>query len=73
MLIGKHNHLLLLLLNYHLYNWANENAEVNNNGDSRFNETSYEKVQLTLSDKFMGYSLIPDNEVWNYNFIVSDY
>ena len=51
------------------YDWANENAEVNNNGDSRFNETCYEKVQLILSDKFMGYFLIPDNEVWNYNFI----
>ena len=51
------------------YDWATENAEMNNNNDSRFNETCYEKVQLILSDKFMGYFLVPDNEVWNYNFI----
>ena len=51
------------------YDWANENVQMNNNNESRFNETCYEKVQLILSDKFMGYFLIPDNEVWNYNFI----
>ena len=42
---------------------------MNNSNESRFNETCYEKVQLILSDKFMGYFLVPDNEVWNYNFI----
>ena len=51
------------------YDWATENVEMNNNSESRFNETCYEKVQLILSDKFMGYFLVPDNEVWNYNFI----
>lgn len=54
------------------YDWAQENAELNinvNTNEERFNETCYEKVQLILSEKFMGYFLIPDNEVWNYNFI----
>ena len=51
------------------YDWAQENIETNNNNESRFNETCYEKVQIILSEKFMGYFLVPDNEVWNYNFI----
>ena len=48
--------------------YAELNINVNTN-EERFNDTCYEKVQLILSDKFMGYFLVPDNEVWNYNFI----
>ena len=51
------------------YDWATENVENNNNNESAFNETCYEKVQLILSDKYMGFFLVPDNEIWNYNFI----
>lgn len=29
----------------------------------------YEKVQLWLSEVFMGFFMIPDNGIWNYNFI----
>lgn len=29
----------------------------------------YEKVQLWLSEVFMGFFMVPDNRVWNYNFI----
>ena len=31
--------------------------------------TYYEKVQLLLSDRFKGFFMIPDNHIWNYNFI----
>ena len=46
------------------YDWA-----INNENETAYNENCYEKVQLILSDNYMGYFLIPDNEVWNYNFI----
>ncbi|KAK4522662.1 hypothetical protein GAYE_PCTG14G0552 [Galdieria yellowstonensis] len=29
----------------------------------------YEKVQILLSDRFMGFTLVPDVGSWNYNFI----
>ncbi|GJD08456.1 Pre-mRNA-processing-splicing factor 8 [Galdieria sulphuraria] len=29
----------------------------------------YEKVQMLLSDRFMGFTLVPDVGSWNYNFI----
>lgn len=28
----------------------------------------YEKVQMILSDKFLGFFMIPEGGVWNYNF-----
>ena len=29
----------------------------------------YEKVQILLSDRFSGFFMVPDNHIWNYNFI----
>jgi len=29
----------------------------------------YEKVQMLLSDRFLGFFMVPDNDVWNYNFM----
>jgi hypothetical protein len=31
--------------------------------------THYEKVQLLLSDRFMGFYMVPDTGSWNYNFM----
>lgn len=28
----------------------------------------YERVQMILSDKFLGFFMIPEGGVWNYNF-----
>ncbi len=28
----------------------------------------FEKVQLILSDKFLGFFMVPEGGVWNYNF-----
>ena len=28
----------------------------------------FEKVQMILSDKFLGFFMVPDGGVWNYNF-----
>ena len=29
----------------------------------------YERVQMLLSDKFLGFFMVPDDETWNYNFM----
>jgi pre-mRNA-processing factor 8 len=29
----------------------------------------YEKVQMLLSDRFMGFFMVPDDDRWNYNFM----
>ena len=44
------------------YSIRNEEKEI-------FNENFYEKIQILLTEKFMGFFMIPDNEIWNYNFI----
>merc|ERR1719454_2585954 len=30
--------------------------------------THYEKVQMLLSDRFYGFFMVPESDVWNYNF-----
>lgn len=34
-----------------------------------YTPTCYERVQMLLSDRFLGYFMIPDDEIWNYNFM----
>ena len=35
-----------------------------------YSPTHYEKVQMLLSDRFMGFYMVPDVGSWNYNFMV---
>eukprot|EP00887_Chlorella_sp_A99_P006813 scaffold2.g6813.t1 len=52
------------------YEWgrANKDASANPVG---YSPTFYEKVQMLLSDRFMGFYMVPDPGSWNYNFSVS--
>ncbi len=34
-----------------------------------FRADFFEKVQVLLSDRFMGFFMVPDNAVWNYHFM----
>lgn len=34
-----------------------------------YGQNLFEKVQLWLSEVFMGFFMVPDNGIWNYNFI----
>jgi len=34
-----------------------------------FGPNLYDKVQMLLSDRFLGFFMVPDNDVWNYNFM----
>ena len=36
---------------------------------SGFGPGLYDKVQMLLSDRFLGFFMVPDNDIWNYNFM----
>ncbi|WIA33570.1 hypothetical protein OEZ86_006694 [Tetradesmus obliquus] len=50
------------------YEWGRQNRD-NSANPKDYSPTFYEKVQLLLSDRFMGFYLVPDTGSWNYNFM----
>eukprot|EP00962_Isochrysis_galbana_P055579 scaffold27365_cov118-Isochrysis_galbana.AAC.2 len=50
------------------YEWGRQNRDVGANPHG-YLPTHYEKVQMLLSDHFLGFFMVPDNDVWNYNFM----
>jgi pre-mRNA-processing factor 8 len=51
------------------FEWGRENSEVSLNNIQGYSHEHYERVQMLLSDKFCGYFLVPDDDIWNYNFM----
>ena len=49
--------------------WAKQNQDkaVQQNPPD-YNSSMFEKVQLILSDKFLGFFMVPEGGAWNYNF-----
>ncbi|KAL7692648.1 putative tetratricopeptide-like helical domain superfamily, ribonuclease H-like superfamily [Plasmopara halstedii] len=50
------------------YEWGRQNKD-NGANPAGFVPTHYEKVQMLLSDRFMGFYMVPEEDVWNYNFM----
>lgn len=50
------------------YEWGREHTDAATNPGSGFTPACYEKVQMLLSDRFMGFYMVPDAGSWNYNF-----
>jgi pre-mRNA-processing factor 8 len=50
------------------FEWGRENRDKPNNPQG-FSPTFGRKVQLLLSDRFLGSYLVPDTGSWNYNFM----
>ncbi|KAL2539346.1 Pre-mRNA-processing-splicing factor [Abeliophyllum distichum] len=50
------------------YEWGRKNSEAGSNPHG-YLPTFYEKVQMLLSDRFLGFYMVPDNGPWNYNFM----
>ncbi|KAG6421487.1 hypothetical protein SASPL_118040 [Salvia splendens] len=50
------------------YEWGKSNTDAASNPHG-YLPTYYEKVQMLLSDRFLGFYMIPDNGPWNYNFM----
>ena len=51
------------------YEWGRANRD-NAANPVGYSPNHYEKVQLLLSDRFMGFYMVPDAGPWNYNFQV---
>eukprot|EP00735_Rhodelphis_limneticus_P013308 TRINITY_DN692_c0_g1::TRINITY_DN692_c0_g1_i1::g.28748::m.28748 TRINITY_DN692_c0_g1::TRINITY_DN692_c0_g1_i1::g.28748 ORF type:complete len:2358 (+),score=811.76,sp/Q99PV0/PRP8_MOUSE/82.36/0.0,PROCN/PF08083.6/1.3e-219,PRP8_domainIV/PF12134.3/8.5e-126,U6-snRNA_bdg/PF10596.4/8.9e-94,PRO8NT/PF08082.6/6.6e-81,U5_2-snRNA_bdg/PF10597.4/3.6e-69,PROCT/PF08084.6/1.3e+04,PROCT/PF08084.6/1.4e-48,RRM_4/PF10598.4/1.8e-44,JAB/PF01398.16/9.6e-08,Lipocalin_3/PF12702.2/0.43 TRINITY_DN692_c0_g1_i1:123-7076(+) len=49
------------------YEWGRAVQDIHN--PVGYLPTHYEKVQMLLSDRFLGFFMIPDDGVWNYNFM----
>ncbi|KDO30655.1 hypothetical protein SPRG_04556 [Saprolegnia parasitica CBS 223.65] len=50
------------------YEWGRANKDTGPSPPG-YLPTHYEKVQMLLSDRFVGFYMVPDEEVWNYNFM----
>jgi pre-mRNA-processing factor 8 len=50
------------------YEWGRQNKDSGANPHG-YLPTHYEKVQMLLSDRFLGFYMTPDGGSWNYNFM----
>ncbi len=50
------------------YEWGRNNKDTGNNPHG-YLPSHYEKVQMLLSDRFLGFFMIPAQSSWNYNFM----
>lgn len=49
------------------FEWGRANRDAGANPQG-YSPVHYEKVQMLLSDRFLGFFMVPENDVWNYNF-----
>lgn len=50
------------------YEWGRQNRDSAANPHG-YLPSHYDKVQLLLSDRFLGFFMVPESDVWNYNFM----
>lgn len=50
------------------FNWGKTNKDTGPN-PSGYSPSHYEKVQMLLSDVFLGFFMVPERGIWNYNFM----
>lgn len=50
------------------YEWGAKNTDRGNNPKG-YLPSHYERVQMLLSDRFLGYFMVPSQGSWNYNFM----
>ena len=50
------------------YEWGRGNKDTGNN-PAGYLPSHYEKVQMLLSDRFLGFFMVPAQGSWNYNFM----
>jgi pre-mRNA-processing factor 8 len=50
------------------YEWGRQNKDSNGINPAGYLPTHYERVQMLLSDRFLGFFMVPEERVWNYNF-----
>jgi pre-mRNA-processing factor 8 len=50
------------------YEWGRQNKDITGANPVGYLPTHYERVQMLLSDRFLGFFMVPEDRVWNYNF-----
>ena len=55
-------------INQQGFEWGKANKDTSPNPPG-YSTTFYEKVQMLLSDRYLGFFMVPDNHLWNYNFV----
>ena len=51
------------------YAWGATNKDIQSDNPSGFSTAFGKKSQLLLSDKILGFFLVPETDVWNYSFM----
>uniref|UniRef100_A0A0M3HZ85 MPN domain-containing protein n=1 Tax=Ascaris lumbricoides TaxID=6252 RepID=A0A0M3HZ85_ASCLU len=51
------------------FEWGRTNTDKQSNNPKGYLPSHYEKVQMLLSDRFLGYFMVPSSGIWNYNFM----
>jgi pre-mRNA-processing factor 8 len=51
------------------YEWGRNNKDTTNANPQGYLPSHYEKVQMLLSDRFLGFFMTPAEGSWNYNFM----
>ncbi|RKP27577.1 PRP8 pre-mRNA processing factor 8 [Syncephalis pseudoplumigaleata] len=50
------------------YEWGRQNKDITGANPVGYSPSHYERVQMLLSDRFLGFFMVPEDRVWNYNF-----
>src|SRR3546814_19675631 len=50
------------------FEWGQQNRDAGFNAQG-YAPTHYERVQMLLSDRFHGFFMVTEDDVWNYNFM----
>ena len=51
------------------FEWGKQHADQAAGNPPGYAPTHYAKVQMLLSDRFLGFFMVPDDDVWNFNFM----
>ncbi|KAL7751468.1 hypothetical protein RI367_002926 [Sorochytrium milnesiophthora] len=54
------------------FEWGRKNKDLTSNPQG-YLSSHYEKVQMLLSDRFLGFFMVPEEGSWNYNFMGSSH
>ncbi|KAJ1982965.1 Pre-mRNA-processing-splicing factor 8 [Dimargaris xerosporica] len=51
------------------FEWGRQNKDTTSTHPPGYTPAHFEKVQMLLSDRFLGFFLVPADGIWNYNFM----
>jgi pre-mRNA-processing factor 8 len=51
------------------FEWGKNNRDFNATSLEGYSNDYFEKAQIWLSEVFLGFFMVPDDLIWNYNFI----